>query len=90
MIWSSWFADYADPENWLPAQFATDGGFNLLFYSNEQVDELFAQAAVELDQNLRLSLYDKAHRMIIEDQALTPIFYPQRNYPAVSPSQGIR
>ena len=80
VIWSSWFADYADPENWLPSQFATDGGFNLLFYSNEQVDELFAQAAVELNQDLRLSLYDKAHRMIIEDQALTPIFYPERNY----------
>ncbi|MCH8849991.1 MAG: peptide ABC transporter substrate-binding protein [Chloroflexi bacterium] len=80
VVWSSWFADYADPENWLPAQFGTDGGFNLVFYSNPEVDELFASAAVELDQNARLSLYDQAHRLIIQDQAITPIYYPEFNY----------
>jgi len=80
VTWLSWFADYADPENWLPEQFATTGGFNVLGYSNPQVDELLAQAAGELDQETRLALYDQAHRLIIEDQAVTPIFHPERNY----------
>lgn len=80
VTWLSWFADYADPENWLPEQFGTEGGFNVLGYSNAQVDEIFAQAATELDQAERLALYDQAHRIIIEDQAVTPVFYPERNY----------
>jgi oligopeptide transport system substrate-binding protein len=80
IIWQSWFADYADPENWLAQQFATDGAFNLYGYSNPQVDDLLAQAAVELDQAKRLALYDQAHRQVIDDQVVTPIFHPERNY----------
>ncbi len=80
VTWLSWFADYADPENWLPQQFATDGAFNVLGYSNEDADALFEQAAVELDTTKRLALYDQAHRIIIADQAITPIFHPERNY----------
>ena len=80
VTWLSWFADYADPENWLPQQFGTDGGFNVLGYSNPDVDELFTTAATELNQTERLALYDQAHRLIIEDQAVTPLYYPQRHY----------
>lgn len=80
VTWLSWFADYADPENWLPGQFGTEGSFNVLGYSNPEVDALFAQAATELDQTERLALYDQAHRIIIEEQAITPIFHPERNY----------
>ncbi len=78
--WLSWFADYADPENWLPQQFAADGGFNVMGYSNPEVDELLEQAATELDETERLALYDEVHRIIIEDQAVTPVFHPERNY----------
>ena len=80
VTWLSWFADYADPENWLPAQFGTEGSLNVLGYSNPEVDSLFAQAATELNPTERLALYDQAHRIIIEEQAITPIFHPERNY----------
>ena len=80
VTWLSWFADYADPENWLPQQFATDGGFNVLGYSNPQVDDLIAQAAVELDGAQRLTIYGQVHELIVEDQAVTPVFHPERNY----------
>ena len=80
VTWLSWFADYADPENWLPEQFGTEGSFNVLGYSNPEVDALFAQAATALDQTERLAFYDQAHRIIIEEQAITPIFHPERNY----------
>ena len=75
-----WFADYADPENWLPQQFATDGGFNVAGYSNSQVDDLLARAATELDAAVRIQLYEDAHKLIIEDQAVSPIYHPERNY----------
>jgi oligopeptide transport system substrate-binding protein len=74
------FGDYADPENWLPQQFASDGGYNVTGYSNPQVDELFSQAATATDTATRISLYEQAHDLIIEDQALTPIYHPERNY----------
>ena len=80
MIWASWFADYADPENWLPQQFATDGGFNVYGYSNSQVDDLFEQAAGELDNAQRLALYGQAQQIIIDDQVITPVFHPESNY----------
>ena len=70
----------SDLENWLAQQFATDGSLNVLGYSNPQVDQLLEQAATELDQTQRLALYDQAHRIIIDDQAVTPIFHPERNY----------
>ena len=80
LTWSSWFADYADPENWLPEQFGTTGGFNVLHYSNPKVDALLKQASTELNQEKRLALYDQVHKLIIDDQAVTPIFHPERNY----------
>jgi oligopeptide transport system substrate-binding protein len=80
MIWASWFADYADPENWLPQQFATDGGFNVYGYSNPQADDLFEQATSELDNARRLALYSRAHEIIIDDQVITPIFHPAGNF----------
>ena len=80
VTWLSWLADYADPENWLPKQFGTDGAFNVLGYSNPRADELFALAETELDPVARLALYDEAHRIIISDQAITPVFHPERIY----------
>ncbi|MDZ4277924.1 MAG: peptide ABC transporter substrate-binding protein [Dehalococcoidia bacterium] len=80
VTWLSWFADYADPENWLPQQFGTDGSLNVFGYSSTEVDGLFEQAAAEFDQDKRLSLYSQAHKIIIEEQALTPVFNPERNY----------
>jgi oligopeptide transport system substrate-binding protein len=75
-----WFADYADPEDWLPQQFATDGSLNVTHYSNPQVDELLTQASAELDQSKRIRLYEQAHNLIVEDQAVTPLYHPERNY----------
>ncbi len=80
IVWASWFADYADPENWLPEQFGTDGGFNVLHYSNPQVDELLDQASKELNPSQRIALYDQVHQLLMDDQAVTPIFYPERTY----------
>ncbi len=78
--WLSWFADYGDAEDWLPQQFGSGGSANVFHYSNPQIDDLLAQAATEFDEGQRLALYDKAHQLIIEDQALTPVYYSERNY----------
>ncbi len=80
MTWANWFADYADPEDWLPQQFGTGAGFNVFGYSNPQVDNLFAKASTELDQTKRLAYYDRAQQIIIAEQVLTPIYYGRNDY----------
>ena len=90
VAWSSWFADYADAENWLPKQFGTGAGFNVFGYSNPQVDDLFAKASVELDTAKRLAYYGQAHKLIIQDQAITPVFHPDRNYLVKSTVGGLK
>ncbi len=69
-------ADYPDPENFFAQLFVTGGALNQYLYSNPAVDELFAQAAGELDNARRLDLYELAHKIIIEEDAgVAPMFY---------------
>jgi oligopeptide transport system substrate-binding protein len=76
VVLGGWGADYPDPENFLPNLFGTGAGLNLFRYSNPKVDALFAEAAVELDNARRLELYDRAHRIIIEeDMGVAPMFF---------------
>jgi oligopeptide transport system substrate-binding protein len=80
-VLGGWGADYADPENWLPQLFGTGAGLNQYEYSNSEVDQLFAQAAVELDNDTRLDLYDQAQKIIIDDDmGIAPLYYRIRNF----------
>jgi oligopeptide transport system substrate-binding protein len=80
-VLGGWGADYADPENWLPELFGTDAGLNQYKYSNPKVDDLLAQAAVELDNDTRLDLYDQAQKIIIdEDMGIAPLYVRIRNW----------
>ncbi len=80
VTYNFWFADYPDPEDWLVQQFRTGGGLNFFGYSNAQADDLFSKASTELDQSKRLAYYDRAQQIIIDDQALTPIYFGQNNF----------
>jgi oligopeptide transport system substrate-binding protein len=64
-----WAADYPDPDNWLPGQFGTDASGNQYLYSNPEVDALFEQAAVEMDNEKRIDLYEQAQKIIFQDDA---------------------
>ncbi|MEX2392236.1 MAG: peptide ABC transporter substrate-binding protein [Dehalococcoidia bacterium] len=81
MVFGGWGADYADPENFLPNLFGTGASGNQYKYSNPEVDDLFAQAAVELDNDKRIELYQQAEAIIIdEDLGVAPIFNRVRNW----------
>lgn len=74
-VFGGWGADYPDPENWFVELFSTNGGNNDQQYSNPQVDALFKQAKIELDNTKRLGLYDQAHKIIVDDDCgVAPIY----------------
>jgi peptide/nickel transport system substrate-binding protein len=56
-----------DPDLGPKAQLITNGQQNVTGYSNPQVDELFRQAAVELDQTRRKQLYDQIQQLVNAD-----------------------
>ena len=81
VVLGGWGADYADPENWLPQLFGTDAGLNQYKYSNNDVDTIFDEAAVELDNDARIALYQQAESIIIDDDmGVAPIFHRTRNW----------
>lgn len=53
--------------------FKTNGSANYFQTKNEATDQLFAQAAVELDSTKREELYDDLQRAIAEDARIYPI-----------------
>jgi len=76
-----WSADYADPENWLPALWSTDAGNNISLYSNTEFDDLMEQAAAELDPEARADLYVQGEVILIdEDAAFGPIYHNVKNW----------
>jgi peptide/nickel transport system substrate-binding protein len=56
-----------DPELGARAQLITNGQQNVTGYSNAQVDELFRQAALELDESKRKQLYDQIQMLVNAD-----------------------
>jgi oligopeptide transport system substrate-binding protein len=71
-----WSADWPYPDNWLPDLFTTGVGNNFNSYSNSSFDSLMQQAAAETDNATRLELYDEAHKLLVDDAGIVPLYNP--------------
>jgi len=85
-----WGADYPDPENFLPGLFGTGTGNNHTLYANPEFDKLTKQASTELDNTKRLQLLAQAHKMVIDDAVIAPIYYRERFWLKKATVQGIK
>ena len=79
-----WCADYPDPQNFLDVLFHSDSDENRFGYSNEKVDALLEEAAVEPDADRRVSLYQQAERLILDDWVAVPLWH-SRDFLLVQP-----
>jgi oligopeptide transport system substrate-binding protein len=70
----SWTAGWPYPDNWLSGLFATGSGNNVARYSNARVDELLSRAESELDKARQLELYREAHKKIVDEAGVLPIY----------------
>ena len=71
-----WNADWPYPDNWLPDLFATGALNNHANYSSSKFDDLVAKAAAEPDDRKRLSLYDDAHKLMVDEAGVVPLYNP--------------
>lgn len=62
-----WCADYADPENFADALFHTGSPENNGGYSNLALDAILEQARVEQNVSKRMTLYQEAEQIIVDD-----------------------
>lgn len=79
-IWRlGWGADYPDPDNFMNL-FTSDSGNNRTRWKNREYDSLIEAAAMEPDTGRRKKLYDKAQRILTEeDVPIMPLFTAAQN-----------
>ncbi len=66
---TSWYADFADPDDFLYPQYASSQqgtvGFNLEWYGNAQVDRMLNEARVQPDHQQRVALYKEVQQLLV-------------------------
>lgn len=94
---SNWTADYDDPSNMLEA-FASSSGNNVALlgrgdsmeeYQWAQYDDLLSQIRNTQDQEERLSLMHQAEDMLMDTQAVLPLYYDNDVYLQKSNVSGV-
>ena len=75
---SGWCADYPDPQNFLDLLFRSDSSHNKFSYSNDEVDTLLIQAAVETDARRRAGLYQQIEEIVLEDWVAVPLWHDRQ------------
>jgi oligopeptide transport system substrate-binding protein len=75
-----WIADYPDPQNFLDIKLHSDSPNNESGYSNAEVDSLLEQADRTTDAEERLSLYQQAEQMIVDDAPWIPLYHGEASY----------
>jgi ABC-type oligopeptide transport system substrate-binding subunit len=73
-IWSDWFDDYPDPQDFSDYLLKTGAGENWGRYSNPVVDKLFAQANAEQDAAARVKLLKQAQLIILRDAPVAMLY----------------
>lgn len=84
MFLLGWIADYPDPHNFLDILFYTGSENNAFGYSNPDLDALLDRAATEQDNAVRLTLYQQAEQIVVEEAPCLPLWHGA-NYILVRP-----
>jgi len=69
--------DYPDPDNWLPEIFASGVANNFTYYSNPRLDELMKRAIGEQDEKKRLTMWEDAQKMVVDDAVMAFILHQE-------------
>ena len=70
-----WAADYPDPQDFIDILFHSESPGNHGAYVNEDVNTLTEKARIEQDVVQRVSLYNRAEQIILDDAAWLPLWF---------------
>ncbi|WP_026676103.1 peptide ABC transporter substrate-binding protein [Fictibacillus gelatini] len=73
MSYAGWGPDYKDPMTFID-MFVTGGSYNQMGYSNKEYDKLVNDAKKEADPKKRYEMMLKAEKILMDDQAIVPMF----------------
>ena len=76
----SWVGDYADEENFMTLFYSKNfspQGVNYFHYNNPEFDKLFEKSKQEINDSLKIELYQKMDSLIIADAPVVPLYYDQ-------------
>lgn len=79
MSLGGWSPDYNDAINFLDL-WVTDGGNNDSFWSNEEYDNLIAQATAEADEEVRQQYLFDAEKILAAEMPIIPLYWQCQNY----------
>ncbi len=71
-----WSMDYPDPESVIDLKFHSTSPLNDVRYENTEVDSLIEAARVEQDPERRLQFYRDAEKILIDEAAWVPLYFP--------------
>jgi oligopeptide transport system substrate-binding protein len=71
----SWYGDFNDPVTFLGLFKSDTGAQNYGDYRNPAYDALLAAADQEADAGKRARILARAERLILDDEAVAPIFF---------------
>ncbi|MCK5847538.1 MAG: ABC transporter substrate-binding protein [Bacteroidales bacterium] len=76
----SWIADYADPENYLALFYSPNhcpAGANYTHFTATEFDKLYVKARSETNDSIRIQLYRKMDKMVIDDAPVIILYYDE-------------
>ena len=80
-----WAADYPDPQDFLDILFHSQSELNHTAYANSEVDGLLEKARVAPDWEERVSLYERAEQLIVDDAPWIPLWYQGEQLVLIKP-----
>ena len=78
---TDWYMDFPDPSDFIGPLFThpIEGGSNASFYTNPEVEKLYAASGSELDPAKRLDMFVQMQDVIMEQAPIAPLFQPVWN-----------
>jgi oligopeptide transport system substrate-binding protein len=85
---SSWYADVADPINFLEC-FLSGGGNNRTGFKSPAFDALIQKAYAEPDAEVRLRLLQEAEAILLDEAPIVPIYFYTEKYLQAESMKGL-
>ncbi len=78
---SDWYQDFPDPSDFIGPLFThpSEGGANSSFYSNPEVEKLYAASNSELDPAKRIAMFQQMQDLIMADAPAAILYQPVWN-----------